>query len=485
MRPYLRVSDNKGGTSGSTVEQLGELETDASGHGWTIGEAYRDDGVSASRYGTKRRDDYDRLMADLAAGTFGAGILGLWEGSRGSRQVGEWVSLLEALEQAEVKVWVSTEERLFDPRVPGDRKALLTMAVDAEHESAKTRQRVLRSATASAVAGRPWGVLAYGYRRRYDEKTRKLVEQYEDPAEADNIRDLFQKLDDGWSLNRIAKDWAAKGVVSPGTGRPFSPAHLRQMAIKPVYAGRRKHGDKIYPAKLWEPIVDPAQWDRVNATLRDPSRKTTRAGLGIHLSTAVVRCGVCGSKMSTSERGDEPRHLRCHDRDCVQINQAIVDYLVEEAIIDALSDQQTARRPEGSDERLAEVRRELAAVKLQLADLAAAVAARRLSITLAASAEPALLADERRLEKLEVELSVPPKASRFVAPSDAEARKSWAATPMSGRRDLARELCVPGRLGVPTVLKTTDRSWCADPEHEKPVQTCIHTVERRLIWRRE
>ncbi|MFK4243550.1 recombinase family protein [Micromonospora chokoriensis] len=480
MRPYLRVSDSKSGTSRSTSEQAVELEVDAGGHAWQLGPAYLDEGKSASRHAKKARDDFGRLMADLGSGAFGASILGLWEGSRGSRQVGEWVGLLAALEQARVRVWISTEERLFDPTIPGDRKALLTMAVDAEHESAKTRQRVLRSAASSAAAGRPWGVCPYGYRRVFDPRTGEFVEQVEHPEEAENVRDLFNKLHAGWSFGAIARAWAARGVLA-GTGRPFTPTHLRQVAIKQAYAGRRVHHGKTTEA-VWDPIVKPALFDEVQTILRNPARKTTRSGLGVHLATAVVRCGVCGGPTSSAERGGEPRHLRCHDFDHVQINQAFVDELIEEAIIDALGDRELTRRPAGQDERLDRVRAELAAVRLQLVDLAAAVAGRKLSITLAASAEPPLLAEEARLEAAERELSVPPRLSRFAAPSDAAVRQRWYDSPMSARRDAARDLCVPGRLGVPTIGRIKDRSWCSAREHEQPVQLCIHTVARRLTW---
>ncbi len=64
--------------------------------------------VSAPRYSTDVRDDFDRLMADLRGGEFGADVLVLWESSRGSQLVLEWVTMLDLLEQQGILVFVTT-----------------------------------------------------------------------------------------------------------------------------------------------------------------------------------------------------------------------------------------------------------------------------------------------------------------------------------------------------------------------------------------
>src|SRR3954466_6070953 len=92
-REYLRVSMDRSGRARSVDEQHSDNRVAADEHQVTLGEAYTDHSVSASRYTTKTRDDFDRLLADLRGGTFSADELWLWESSRGSRRVGEWVDL--------------------------------------------------------------------------------------------------------------------------------------------------------------------------------------------------------------------------------------------------------------------------------------------------------------------------------------------------------------------------------------------------------
>ena len=102
-----------------------------------MGALYRDVG-SASRYAAKAREGFDRLIADLQAGRFGADLLLLWEGSRGSRRTNEWVQLIGLCEDHAVKIFIYTYERLLDPANPYDRADLLEMAIKSEWASAET-----------------------------------------------------------------------------------------------------------------------------------------------------------------------------------------------------------------------------------------------------------------------------------------------------------------------------------------------------------
>ncbi|MCA1601191.1 MAG: recombinase family protein, partial [Acidobacteria bacterium] len=141
-RDYLRVSLDRSGRARSLEEQHADHERTAAEHGWCLGEdSYRDASISASRYSRKVRDDFDRLIADLEADRFGAQMLMLWESSRGSRRVGEWVNLLELCERHGVRIHVYTHNRTYDPANGRDRRSLLEDAVDGEYESSKMSSR--------------------------------------------------------------------------------------------------------------------------------------------------------------------------------------------------------------------------------------------------------------------------------------------------------------------------------------------------------
>ena len=240
-REYLRVSQDRSGRARSVEEQHDDNVRACGAHGFTInGEAYSDVSLSASRYATKVRGDFARLLADLEAGRFGADVLVLWESSRGSRRVGEWATLVDDLEDSGVLVHVTTHGRTYDCANARDRRTLLEDAVDAAFQSDKASAAILRAAAATAARGEPHGRTPYGYARTYDPKTRKLIAQEPEPAEAAVVRELFARLRKGHSLRAIAGDFAARGVTTR-TGKPFTAQHLRDVALRPIYGGYRIH----------------------------------------------------------------------------------------------------------------------------------------------------------------------------------------------------------------------------------------------------
>src|SRR4029077_3581755 len=80
---------------------------------------------SASTYRTGApRVDFPQLLADIATGAFGADVLLMWEASRGSRQVGEWLALIELCASRGVLIAAySKGMRFYDPAAPEDRAA--------------------------------------------------------------------------------------------------------------------------------------------------------------------------------------------------------------------------------------------------------------------------------------------------------------------------------------------------------------------------
>src|SRR5258708_21653878 len=135
-REYLRVSHDKSGRARSVTEQHDDNDRAGEQHGFTLnGEAYSDVSVSASRFSRKIRGDFARLLAALEHGRFGAGVLVLWESSRGSRRVGAWATLVDLLQDAGVKGHGTTHGHTYDPANPRDRRTLLEDAADPPREA--------------------------------------------------------------------------------------------------------------------------------------------------------------------------------------------------------------------------------------------------------------------------------------------------------------------------------------------------------------
>jgi DNA invertase Pin-like site-specific DNA recombinase len=468
-REYLRVSLDRSGRARSIEEQHNDNLAAAEALGLILGTPYRDESISASRYSTKIRDGFGQLLADLELGRFAAEELWLWESSRGSRKVGEWVTLIELCEQQQVKIHVTTHGRTYDPGNSRDRRSLLEDAVDSEYESGKISARLKRAAAANAAAGKPHGRAPYGYRRRYDERTKKLIAQEPDPIEAPVIRELFDRVKSGHSLRSIALDWETRGIRTR-TDKIFTPQHLRVLATTAAYAGLRVHDTNGGPKSghspqpgapgvqvvkgTWDPLVTEATYRAVQRILTDPKRTTTRPGRAKHLLSNIAVCDKCETPITVTFRHERP-YYQCR-KGCIKIQKedievyaakVILAYLARPDVHDAL------RRAEADSDALGTVRDELAATRARLDELADAAAAGTISIATVARAEPQIMATIGVLERREAELATPNALHGFIPPG-ADVARRWHAAPISARREIARLLLTPDMLGE---LRVTPR----------------------------
>jgi site-specific DNA recombinase len=480
-RDYLRVSLDRSGRARSLEEQHADHARVAGEQGWTLGkDSYRDESVSASRFSRKVRGGFDALIADLEADRFDARILMIWESSRGSRRVGEWVRLLELCEQRSVSIFVTTHGRCYEPGNGRDRRSLLEDAVDSEYESAKMSTRGRRAAAANAVAGRPHGCIPYGYRRVFHPQTRAFVAQEPQPGEAEVVTELYRRLIQGHSLKGIARDFQERGIRTR-SGVTWTPQHLRSLAIKPLYTGLRAHipgrrgGDRMVDLDnlhegQWPGLISRADWFAVQRLLRAPERKTTRPGRAKHLLSFIAHCGVCQGTLSVAYRdGADPLYV-CGTKGCVRITQADLDTLAEQVMLDYLAqsdviDTLRAGEHEG-DRELSEVRDQLAAVRARHEQLADAVAAGTVSITTLIRAEPTMLAEITTLETRERELSTPSALRGLIEPG-ADVAQRWVTTPISTRREIARLLLTPELIGQLRLNPSPRRGRHRTPAHER------------------
>ena len=479
-REYLRVSLDRSGRARSLAEQHADHVRVAGEQGWALDESsYRDESVSASRYSRKTRDGFDALIEDLEGDRFGAQVLLIWESSRGSRRVGEWVNLLDLCEQRSVSIFVTTHGRCYDPANGRDRRSLLEDAVDSEYESSKMSARSRRAAAASAALGRPHGRVPYGYRRVFDPQTRAFLAQEPEPAEAAVVAELYQRLIQGHSMRSIARDYEQRGIRTR-SGLVWTGQSLRPLALAPVYAALRSHTpgrrgghpvidlDSLYEGQ-WPPLVSRADWYAVQRLLRAPERRTTRPGRAKHLLSLIAHCGVCGGTLNVAYRDTGSLYI-CRVNGCVRITQADLDELAERVMLDYLagSDVIDALRAgdHDSDTEHAQIRDQLAVLRTRHDQLADAVAAGTVSVATLVRAEPTLLAEITKLETRQKELSTPSALRGLIEPG-ADVARRWETAPISTRREIARLLLTPDLIGQLRLQPSPRRGPHRTPAHER------------------
>ncbi|WP_151475419.1 recombinase family protein [Streptomyces albicerus] len=475
-RQILRVSQDKSGTERSIDEQHAETASALTVHGITLtGTPYSDVG-SASDYARKSRDGFGQLLADLRSGKFGADCLAMWENSRASRQPREWIAVADACRDRGILIFITTQRRnpMYDPRNGSDYADLVDEAVKAMRASALTSERVLRALNSNlnhADGAKPQGQTPLGFEREYamtkvnGKTAMRPVGQKPDPETAPLIIELFQRLRRGHSFLSIERDWKARDIRSR-RGNHLSAQNLRAVAARKAYIGIRVHKGEELPA-AWPVIADypgsPLTPDafvtlfrEVQVILADPARVTAKPGAGKHVFSMTLKCDECSGPEKVTTRHAEPQYV-CRDRGCTRIDKAEVDRLLTQRIIRALSREDVYAKlnpADAEDAALESVRDALRAKRAELGELEAAPtpAGARAKLAMIGAMDE-LEAEIAELEAEESRCTAPnPLASVFPPGPDVAAR--WEAADVATKRQVARLLLVPERLGEVRVQRS-------------------------------
>lgn len=401
-RAYLRVSFDRSGRERSNAEQDDENRSQWPDFTW--GEPYSD-ARSASLYSKRRRDDFDRLVADLRTDRFGADVLVLWEASRGSREVEEWAGLINLCKKRGVRIAVTTHGRIYDCSNPRDRRTLQEDAVDSEYESAKISDRVRRSTRRNAVDRKPHGKLLYGYRRTRDPATGRTTGQEPDPAQAPVVAGVFADFLAGQSITSIAARLRAEG------GRLWRPVTIRRMLENRAYLGHRIHNGEDM-GQGWPAIVDEATFEAAAVRLESISWRRSRAASS-HLCSGVARCGVegCGGKLYVRTTSGQQPHYGCMTCYGAYRRAADLDAFVTAAVLERLALPDVGEALSGrEDPRVIEARARANELRAELDEAMSLWKAKKLSVQAYAAMEadllPAIEGAERTVRQARLPLTV-------------------------------------------------------------------------------
>jgi site-specific DNA recombinase len=315
---YLRVSLDATGEGLAVDRQREACLSIVAARGWQLVEEYVDNSISATD-AKKNRPGYNRLVEDLQAGRFDALVCyDLDRLTRQPRQLEDWIDAADrdalALVTANGEADLTTDAgRLF---------ARIKLAVArSEVERKSVRQR--DAAKQRSELGRPpLGVRLTGYTPQGD-----LV-----PDEAEVVRQMFDRFAAGEPLRAIARTLTEAGVTTR-RGRPWHPSTIRTILTNPRYAGRAVYqGQETGKPGGWVPIVDDAQYDAVQALLRDHGRRTQTTTERKHLGSGLYLCAECEEPVSAWSGN----RYRCRVGAHVNRAQGPVDGYVEAIVVERL-----------------------------------------------------------------------------------------------------------------------------------------------------
>ncbi|RSM46347.1 recombinase family protein [Amycolatopsis balhimycina DSM 5908] len=372
------------------------------------------DGLSAWKKGV-RRPGWERLLERVQAGVSDGCVV--WHTDRLFRQPPDLEKLIELAENG-YKVYSARGER--DLADPDDRFILRIEVAHAARSSDDTSRRIKRRFETFRKQGRTTGgPRRFGFPgkdatwtpgKKQTEADRPEVSAELVATERQALRDAAKLLlsEDG-SMGKVVDLWNAAGVRT-AAGREWVHASATATMQRPALGGYVAHNGIVAGRMEGEPILDQRTYDRLQAMFA--GRKRGRVAGQSHVGTGILRCGVCGRKLTArtvtgktypDETVRATYFCAKQRRGCgrVFIDRRAVDAELLTFTVERLSDErhtsELAELKTRAHERLAAVRAEIEDVEKLQAGLSARVGARKMTLDAFDVANEPLVADLARL----------------------------------------------------------------------------------------
>lgn len=290
---YARLSRNRNGLSTNCEMQTAEARGYAEDQGVEVIAEYADDDISASKYSTKPRPDYERLLGDVQRQ--GINVIYVTELSRLYRRIEELLAVIKLAETTDLRRIETTDGELYQLDTAEGRHRALGAVNNAQLESERSSRRQKRKKAAMAAEGRDGGgERPYGY-----EKDRMTIRE----PEAQVIREMVRRYINGDSTTGIAY-WLNEHGHRKARGGKWASINVRQQLRSQRIGGIRVHNGTPYDA-VWPAIIDAPTFERLQQEIdlraSDPSAipKSRK-----YLLTGLAHCGKCGKPLAGNLRQD-------------------------------------------------------------------------------------------------------------------------------------------------------------------------------------
>jgi site-specific DNA recombinase len=465
---YCRVSSDPR-TGEQSVDEKSVDDQEREGKAWAeragvqLGEVFREDaGRSASRFATRDRPEFQRLLDHVKAGE--TDIVWVWAVDRSQRDLRVFAELRDVFTQHQVAL--SVNGKIYDPNDYDGWMLLGITSFFGERFSEELSKNVRRGKRSKAEDGQPPNRTPFGYRRQKtqtppdpelvpparvwtDRKSKLFTWQEPNTWDGDDrpiedspawvVREIFRRIASGDSMTSVAKDLHSRGIPTPGAEGNYGSklgwhhSKLRMIVRNPIYAGRQIYQGGILEGvePRWPALVDEQTWRAANRVLDEQARRVkeriaTRPNAAKSLLAHLVSCAKCGGPISArpDKLNRDRRYYACAKGGCAAIRQDVLDEYVEEVMIRYLSQQELFSQISKMDDSptAAQAREDAAQARAELEQLYADVKAGTIKARIAQLDEDRLLAQIEEAEKRAKESHVPPALRGRVGP---QAEKAW------------------------------------------------------------
>lgn len=265
--------------------------------GWVLLPKRYDDGGQSG--GSLDRPAVQRLLADIDVGLVDRVIV--YKIDRLTRSLADFSKIIDRLDAAGASFVSVTQS--FNTATSMGRLTLNMLLSFAQFEREVTAERIRDKIAASKRKGM-WmgGRVPLGYRA--DGRSLKI-----DVDEAETVKALYALYDEMRTVSGTVRAAAERGLTMPavksksGKDCTFSRAHVHHILTNPIYAGRIRHREAVYPGNH-PAIINPERWDAIQKDLTDKARRS-RGQVG------TTPCSPLAGKLF-DETGDRltPSHSR-------------------------------------------------------------------------------------------------------------------------------------------------------------------------------
>jgi site-specific DNA recombinase len=334
---YTRVSKDDQAREGISLDaQLADCRRYAAQHGWVLGGEYQDV-LSGSR---DDRPQYQALLAEVrrlrtqghAVAVVAAKL------DRFGRRLLERVRCREELKALGVP--------LHSVREGGEVSDLVAniLASVAQEEVRQLGERIAAVRRHIASNGwRPVGTCPWGYRWRpatEDERGQGAPKSVLDidPDTAPYVQRAFEMVAAGATVRSVMR-WVASLPSGARGGRVLGHSAVNKLVRMPVYVGRQEQADGgdvlTDPPQRWPALVDGATWARVQQRIEGHARMPRQAS-GEYLLTGLMRCPMCGDRMSGWRIRQRSPRYRCQRKAPTCYGDSMME-AVDKWVLDAVT----------------------------------------------------------------------------------------------------------------------------------------------------
>lgn len=346
---YIRVSDERQDEY-SPDSQLKKIREYAAKDGYMIPDefVFYDDGISGRS--TKKRDDFNRMIALAKEKTHPFDRIYVWKFSRFARNQEESMVYKNLLRKKDVAV-ISVSE----PIPEGHFGSLIERIIEwtDEYYLVNLGAEVMRGMTEKASRGEPTCAPPFGYVMR-DGK----YYPDEESGKANVVREVFTLYANGVKQREIALILAEKGIRTRYGKKPEN-RWVDYMLHNSCYIGKirwctdgtkavsKRHLDNeniMVVDGQHEPIIPMELWDKVQKMLDEQKRMypkyAKRQQTVDYMLKGLVKCSACGGSLATGSASGKAkiRCLQCcnYSRGSCRTSHSITLPRIESAFIEGL-----------------------------------------------------------------------------------------------------------------------------------------------------